>query len=195
MYFVINKQPVFLTALQYKQLRNDALDDKTPEFRIRSMMDGFKEAGEARGILLKRLNERYFKDPTSFYSKWVRFELIGDEASQNVRDLLNDYCDFYGHGYLSDVRPVTQRLSDDYHGDSFAYPMGKVFVLNHHVNPGRWWWRYTHIMSGRTIRLIIASKEVERIEGDLMSFTIQTKGFLMKCGQDLEIIPLASKFT
>ena len=189
-YFIINKQPVFLSWSRYKQIREEALKGKDAIYKISSTIAGHKETKETQKLMYEVLKAKYDKDPKQFYSEWVKFDIVGDDASRNVWDLLYDYCHYYGYAYLSDLRDFTQKLADDYEGDSYAYPMGQLFALIHLVKPTRRWWKYTHKMTGRIVKLIIISENVHRLVGDLTNFTIFTKDFQIRCGRDFEILPL-----
>lgn len=189
-YYLINKQPIFLSLSRDKQIRKEALKDKDAEYRVASMIAGTEESIEAQRLMFNVLKAKYDKDPERFYSEWVKFDIVGDEASQNVWDLLYDYCDYHRYAYLSDLRDPVKKIVDDYEGNSYTFPMGRVFVLEHFVKPARWWWKYTHKMSSRTIRLIIPSENVCRLVGDLINFVIFTKGSMMRCGHDFDIFPL-----
>jgi len=76
------------------------------------------------------------------------------------------------------------------YGDAYTYPMGRVFAFDHYVRPGRWWWRYTHKMIGRTVRVVIITSIVTRLVGSLSNFTLFSPWLQIRCGEDLEILPL-----
>ncbi len=186
-YYLINKHPVFLSWARHKKITEEALKSKDSDYKISSVIAGRKETKEAEKIIYQTLKSKCDKDPLRFYSDWVKFDLIGGEACQNVWDLLYDYCSYYGYAYLSDLRDFSKKLIDDYMGDSYTYPMGQVFAFNHYVKPARWWWRYTHRMNGRTLTVIIVSKNVTRLVGDLRNFKIYMDNLEIICGHNLEI--------
>jgi len=189
-YYVINKHPVFLFGPRLHQISEEALKDKSSLWEMGALTTGRKEAKEAEELIYKTLKAKHDKDPELFYSEWVRFDISGKEASQSAWTLLYDYCCYYGYAYLSDLRDFVDKLIDEYEGDSYSYPRGYVFTLNHFVKPARWWWKYIYKMTGRTIRLIIVTENIYRLVGNMADFTIFSKDFRLKCSQNLEIFSI-----
>jgi hypothetical protein len=192
-YCIINNQPVFLHSSRYKEIREQALKGKNPTQETASIIAGTKEGKEVDKSVYEFLRMQHEKDPVNFHINWAAFDITGDEAVQEVWDLLYDYCNYYGYGYLSDLRNFAQQLTDEPVGDSHKYPMGQVFALNHFVKPVRWWWKYTRKMNGRTVSVIIVAKNVYRLVGDLTNFTVYAKEFRMNCGVSFGIYPLLQK--
>jgi len=67
--------------------------------------------------------------------------------------------------------------------------MGKQFAFNHFMKPNKWFWKYTHKMSGRNIQIVIETEKVLRLTGDLKNFEIKTKSFIIECGKNIIIRP------
>jgi hypothetical protein len=154
-YYIINREPVFLSWQRYKVLEQEATKGKDPTWIVSSTIAGHKESEEKSELMFNVLDQKFREDPQGFHSKWVAFDLTGEEASKNVWNLLYDYCHFYGYASLSDFRDFTEKLLADYEGEAYTYPMGRVFALTHFVRPAKWLWRFTHKRKGRTVQVII----------------------------------------
>jgi hypothetical protein len=186
-YFIINRQPVFLPSERYRELEGIISEDKGPEWRIASVMAGSEESEEKSELMYDTLSRVFSEDPQHFNSHWMEFDLLGNEAAANTWDLLYDYCHYYGHAFLSDLRDIPEKLTADFLGDSYSYPMGKVFALNHVVKPNRWWWRISRGMKGRVIRAIVDVDKVARLKGNLRRFVLYSDNYKMICGKNLDI--------
>jgi len=150
-YFIIEKMPVFLSWAQHRILEEEAAKDKSATWRVSSTIAGNKASEEKSGMMYQALLQKFRQDPDRFRSEWVRFDLSGEEAAANIWDVLYDYCHFRGYGFLSDTRDSVEKIVASYEGESYAYPMGRIFSLNHFVKPAKWWWRFTHRMRGRKV--------------------------------------------
>lgn len=190
-YYVINDQPVFLTWEREKALKGKALAEKSAQFRIGAIIAKTAENKEAKKLMRSYLEELYIKNPKDFYSVWAYFSMCEKDARENVWELLNDYCLYYGNAYLSDIRTVPEKLMYEHEGDPYLYPMGEAFILNHIVPTHKWWLRYINKMADRIIKIKIEIDNISHIEGDLSNFIIYTKHINLKCGSDIEIMPHA----
>lgn len=193
-YFVIEKQPVFMTVKKHEKVRKEALKDKDAGFRIGSMIVSSysknKQKEEAEGLMYNVLKSKYDENEESFFSEWVNFELFDKEAQENIWDLLYDYSNYYGHSYLSDTRNGIDKILDDIIENSYSYPMGQVFLLNHLVQPRKWYWKYTSKIRDRNIKILINSGKVVKIIGKLTQFKIIfDSGTILSCGADIFIVP------
>jgi len=188
-YYIIYNHPVFISWQRYKALMIEIGLDKGSGFPIASAIAGTKKSKEKSNLILKNLNQKYLDDPKDFYNKWVKFDLPKDEAPMDVWDLLFDYCHLYGYSYLSELRDIDDRLIADYEGDAYRYPMGRVFALNHFVEPANWFWKFTHKMKGRSVQVIIDTHIVIRLVGDLSQFKVFTKSYIIECGPNFKIYP------
>lgn len=172
-YYLIENIPVFLTRKKYSELREAVLKDKDAIWRTVSMIQGNKETDEKNNLMYEMLIKMHREDKAKFLLEWYSFDLINEEASQNIWDLLNDFSAYYGYSYLKDYRDFSDKLKDDHSGENYLYPMGKVFSFNHFVKPAKWWWKYRYRMKGRSIELLIDINKVRRMNGNLKDFYIQ----------------------
>jgi hypothetical protein len=138
-YYLINKQPVFLSWSRYRELEELVSMGKDYLWVSSSKIAGHKESKEKSELMFGILNKKYLNNPDDFNSHWIEFDFKGQEASGNAWDLLYDYCHFYGYAFLSDLRDFSEKLIADYQGELYSYPMGRVFALNHFVKPTKWW--------------------------------------------------------
>jgi hypothetical protein len=189
-YCVVNKQPVFLYSSRYQQIQALAMKGKDATQKMASIVAGTKESQEQTDFAYEFLLKEYEKDPVNFHINWAAFDINGNEAVHNVWDVLNDYCNYYKCGYLTDLRDYAQHLMDGDASDTHKYPVGQVFSLNHSAKSTKWWWPYTHGMKGRTVSLLIVAKNVYRLAGDLTNFTVFSKDSRITCGSNLGIYPL-----
>ena len=188
-FYIIGGQPVFLSLSRHQEIKEKVLKTKSATHKVASVIAGFKESKEAKELIYDFLRAQYDKNPEQFYLEWVHFDIVGDNASKNVWDLLYDYCVYYRYGNLSDLRDFEHRLIDNHVGNDLTYPMGQVFALNYFVKPRSWWWKYVHKMSGRSIRVVVVSADVYRLVGDLTDFIVYAKNFHLRCGRDFAIFP------
>lgn len=190
-YIVIGGEPVFLPLSRRNALEREALKGKEPLYKLTSRFAGSRENLEVKGFIVTFLEAQYKADPSTFHREWVEFDLVGDEAQENAWDLLYDYCHLHGYAKLTDIRSRDPGREDweDVSGEAYYYPMGRVFALDHPLAPASWWWRYTHRMRGRLVRIIIDSRLVERLAGSLDSFSISTHGYQIRCGRHFEVLP------
>jgi len=188
-YCIISGQPVFLYPARYKEIQEQALRGKGATHQMDSIITGTKESQEADEFVNEFLRKQYEGDPVNFHTNWASFDLNGEEAVREVWDLLTDYCQYYGYGYLSDLRKVAQQLVDEGAAEPQPYPSGRVFALNYFMKPARWWWQYTRRMKGRTVSLVIVASNVYRMVGDLANFTVYAKDLRLNCGPNFGIYP------
>jgi len=186
-YYIIENIPIFLPHKKYNELREEVSKDKSPMWRTSSMIQGHAEAEEKNNLMYLLLIKRYIEDKDKFLHEWFSFDLIGEEASLNVWDLLYDFSSYYGYSYLKDFRDFSDKLEADYSGELFLYPMGKEFSFNHFVKPQKWWWKYRYKMKGRSVELIIDTQKVIRIDGNLKDFTIHFNDSFVKISTNIKV--------
>lgn len=195
-YFLIKNIPVFLPKSRYNYLFNEVLKNKTPLERTSAMIASHKESLEAMDLMYQKLLSEFTVDKNKFISDWVHFDLQNDEASENVWDLLYDYCNYYGFAYLRDIRGFSDRLMDDVKGFSFKFPMGDIFEL---FIPFKYKKDKTKIISlfcfskRSGVVILINKNEVYRLIGHLTKFTIIANNFILKCDDEIRIIPIEKK--
>lgn len=186
-YYFANKQPIFLTWNRYKKIKRIALKDKSPEWRIDSMIAGNSEVEEADKLISSALSQEYFANPDLFQTEWSEFNLEGKEAQDNAWELLYDYCRFSGNGYLSDLRDFHMELIGDYMGDAYINPMGRVYSLNFRVRPCNWWFKLLHALNWPIVRIVVDSCKVKSIKGSLKDFEINFGSHKIVCNENIQI--------
>lgn len=187
-YYIVNKQPVFLSYARHKDLEHIISKDKNSLWEISSKITGHKENKEKQKLMFNTLNKKYLDNPDKFKSEWIEFDLKGKEASENVWDLLYNYCHFYGHAFLSDSRDFSEKLIADYEGELYSYPMGKVFAINHFIKFVKWWWKFTHKVNRKTTRVIIDSMKVNCLKGNLKEFEVYFDNYKLLCDKNRKIL-------
>ena len=195
-YYLIKNIPVFLPKSRYKYLFYDVLKNKTAEQCIGAMIEGRKESVEAMELMYQKLFSEFTIDKNKFMSDWVHFDLQNDEASENVWDLLYDYCNYYGLAYLRDFRDFNDKLMDDVMGDSFNYPMGDIFELCipfRYKKPMTKFFSFFPFNKKSEIILLINANEVYKLIGELKNFIIYTNNFILKCDNEIKIVPIKKK--
>lgn len=191
-YFIIGGQPVFLSLQRIGQISDEALKDWSPEERVRAFIGGSKKAMEAERLMYEVLKTKHDSDPGRFYAEWVRFNITGNEAPPNTWSLLHDYCCYYGSASLMDLRDTATRIIEDYMGDTYAYPMGKVFALSFFVPLRRRWWKFFRKTRRQEVRILIDTGEISGLVGDLTDFVVHGKNFVLHCHkQGVDILPPA----
>lgn len=189
-YYLINKNPIFITAKKHKLLFDIVTKDLTGLYKIGAAMAGTKESIEADNLMFKLVKNKFADDQSKFATDWYYFELHGKDAQEEAWDLLYDFCHYHGYSYLSDIRDISTKVIADYNGELYSYPMGSIFSLNHFVKPYKWWWYFTRHMKGRNIRVTIDTSKIKRISGSLTEFIIIFDNYRITCGHNLEISPL-----
>lgn len=187
-YVIIQRKPVFLHATQYETLRDKALAQQTPEFRIDSTIAGSREQRKAGSLMCEFLKAQYEENPSRFEAEWAEFDLKGRDASANVWDLLYDYGCSYGSSYVCDLRSQDQRLVSEWLGDCLAFPMGKVFAFNHDVK-SRGFLNGFLLRRNRTATVVIDTDRVSRLRGNLSRCEVLTGHIDMRCDGNLTLIP------
>ena len=192
-YCIIDRHAVFFNEQRYKELSEKMVHQKGKDasWAVESRIQGTRASGEKDKWMYEVLRLEYEKDPENFHKRWVSFDLWGFMAQENVWDLLYDYCHLHGNGWLSDIRDPVERMTFDFEGDSYSYPMGKTFALNHlATNRSNWLWRVVHKARNRSITITIDVERVLRLVGDLRCFNLYTKEFAIECGVNLRVSPL-----
>lgn len=171
-YHIIEGQPVFLHSKLYQDLENIALRDWSSSDRIGAKIAGRSKAKEADILVAKLLEENSVLE--EFYSDYVLFDLVGEEAEFNIWDLLYDFCHLHQYGHLIDIRPFDEKIASDYQGEGYVFPMGQLFELLIQVQPTQQQ-RFLFKKNARpksTVRIQIDTAKVSRIYGDLNDFTV-----------------------
>lgn len=186
-YFLIKSEPVFLHTSLFERVRAEALKDKDAMFRASSMIAGRREGKEAEKLMFDYLEKQFEDDPIRFYSEIINFDLKEEEATENVWDLLYDYCFYYGCGYLADIRSDLGKTFADYVGNSYTYPMGKAFTLNLCKPPTTFLDKFLNRSKKQVQTIPIYVKEAKRIVGNLKESVVYFENFKMTLKENFNI--------
>lgn len=213
-WYLVGKWATFLPVSRYHALNEEALRGKTATWTVSSTIAGTKECVEAHRLRYQTLKRYHDHDRERFHQEWVRLDLAGDDASENVWMLLRAYCACLDCGRLSAALDTLERITWDRHygrslvGEAalepvwsewtrddhspWTQPMGKVFALDHIAQPAGWCWPWT---PRRTVRIIVVATNVFRLLGELSQFEVFSTDFTLRCATPLEVLPpgLASK--
>jgi len=185
-YYEINSKAVFLTQKREAALNGLALAHKDGRFRVSSKIAGQTAASEADKLRFQYLSELSERDPETFQRDWVEFDLRDQEARDNAWDLLYDYCAFYRIGELVDLRTESGAILADLVGDSYTYPMGRIFgmrVLGTNTVVSSFYLR-----PRPTVTLVIDTSQVVRACGVLSNFQVECQHCVFHCGKDLSVV-------
>jgi len=162
-YYIINQKPIFLHQELHDKIKKEVTVGWTALERVSSITSnhGCKK-------LYKLVFDYLMKiDPKILLEKFYSFELSDKQACKNVFDLLHDYCHYNKIGGLEDIRNLQGKLKDDYLGESFPYPLGKVFKINFMVKKG--------YLKSAEVSLLINSLQIKKLKGNLDNFVLINK--------------------
>ena len=185
-YYEINSKPVFLSHKREAALKGLALAQKDANFRVSSKIAGQPAAREADGLRFQYLTELFKRDPDAFQREWVEFNLRDQEARENAWDLLYDYCALYNIGELVDLRSENGAIIADLVGDSYTYPMGRIFgvrVLGAYTLAS-----FFHLRPRSAVTLVVDTSQVVRACGVLTSFQLECRHCAFHCGKDFSVV-------
>lgn len=152
------------------------------------MIAGSKANREMEELFEKELIRLSEADPRKFLEDWVLFDLHGDEAAENIRDLLWDYCHLHGHCTLSNSDSFRERLLADLRGIGWTMPEGWAFRLDYQLQSPRRTWFWQSRKHYPVLSVIIEAEKVIHVQGSLTEFVVRTKTFHLRCGERVEII-------
>jgi hypothetical protein len=180
MYCIINRHIVFITSNNCEQLLqiiNKKFNTGLTSYQILTGSKKYDNAerGKKNKLIYSELNNIYMNNKESFEKQWLKFDLSGDEIIENLYDILSDYCTCFGHSILQGFMDVNDEITYSYTGDTLRLPLGEIFSLRHYNKPYIWWWRLFRRMKTRKIDIIIDSKKITRIVGELSDFKIYTQ--------------------
>ena len=185
-FYKIERHKVFLSHDRWLKINSLAMAHKAPEFRVSSMIAGQPAAREADELRFRQLTKLCRDDPYAFVREWVEFDLRGREAQENAWDLLYDYCVLSRIGYLTDMRSEMHAIIADYAGDSYTYPMGRVFALR--VLGGQSLASLLHLRPRPTLTLEIDTGQIISAAGTLEDFRLQFRHCAFQCSRHLSIV-------
>ena len=180
-YYIINKKPVFLSNNRYTSLKESLLKGKTATQKVASFIRNMPEATALDKSMYHFLETEYSKNPEVFHKEWVCFDLFGNDASENVWDLLYDYCYYYGITIVRDLRDFTTKLEESYEGLDYNYPMGKIFVLDCYIKPLNRSRKSIFNKIRPNVSILVNCNNTERLTGELRDFIIFSRDFIVRC--------------
>jgi len=185
-YYVIERYKVFLSHSRLSAINEIALAHKDPFFRVSSTTEGNPEVREADELRFQYLTNLCRKNRTRFYQEWVKFDLRGQEAQENAWDLLYDYCALTRIGNLEDTRSEVHAILAEYAGDSYTYPMGRIFALR---VPGRHSLASLLQLKPRPmLKLDVDTSKIVSASGTLEDFCLQFRHCTFKCGKEFSVV-------
>jgi len=185
-YYSIKGYKVFLSHSRWLEINRFAMAHKDPQFRVSAAIAGRPEAREAEELRVQYLNKLCQEDPTTFFQEWVEFDLRGREAQENAWDLLHDYCSFSRVGCLVDIRSEVCGIFSDYVGDSYAYPMGRVFALR--VQASHSVTSMLRFNPRPSVTLEIDTSQIVSASGMLEEFRLEFRHCYFQCGPRLAVV-------
>jgi hypothetical protein len=188
-HFMINKQPVVLFEQRHKELEQETVRAIQSAATSGVSVAAYLEPKAREKLMQEALVKKQREDPKGFYSQWVTFDISGEDAGKSVWLLLNEYCMFYGHGFLSGHRDLKQQIVlPEQRSDSSEQAVTKVFALNHFIPVSRWE-SLTKKKKNRVIQVVIDPRAVSRLVGNLRKFEVHTRSMRLVCGESIEIHP------
>ncbi|MFC6650290.1 hypothetical protein [Paenibacillus rhizoplanae] len=183
--FVVNKIPLTLTWETDRILREEiyGVGNVMKSYIVRS-----NEKNNTHRLQKKLLHKKYREDPETFIERFVKFDLRGEEACENLWDILYDYCAYYGSGYPSDKRDIEERIFDEYNESQFIYPQGKVFYLYHYAPSLSLKEKLLKQKKGIIVRNLIDTRNVMRVVGTLDKFLIMFNDRVIRCSDVFEVL-------
>ncbi|MFD2878802.1 hypothetical protein ACFTAO_27175 [Paenibacillus rhizoplanae] len=184
--FVVNKIPLTLTWETDRILREEI-------YGVGNVMKSYIVRSNEKKIThidfkKKLLHKKYREDPETFIERFVKFDLRGEEACENLWDILYDYCAYYGSGYPSDKRDIEERIFDEYNESQFIYPQGKVFYLYHYAPSLSLKEKLLKQKKGIIVRNLIDTRNVMRVVGTLDKFLIMFNDRVIRCSDVFEVL-------
>jgi len=185
---VIFGEPVFIHRALDKRIREETLSEKDALFGISSRISGTAESFEAGELGFAYLEKVCQADPKGFHKEYVCFDLQGEDARDDAWDLLNDYSTLTQISRIKDIRDFASQVVATYSGDSYLYPMGRVFVIEFPINlPAPWWKRFWKCPDHK-VSIMIDINRVQKLVGSLSEFTMMSMGFSARFSQSGVVI-------
>ena len=174
-FFIINREPVFIPWNRYRELSREFTKDKDPIDKISAHIEG-EANNELSRMFLDYLDKEYENNPEEFDNEYANFSLKGEDAKDNIWNLIYDYSVFYNFPLLYDARNFPEILTKNF--SEFTHPMGDVFYLKFK----------TPIISKKILFFLIKQdyhetmiqidcKKINTIVGNLKEFEITTETY------------------
>lgn len=171
---IIKGLDIFLTWNQSDQILTERVKSKISKIPYR-FLDEFDKYIKTKDQILYNEVKRQMLRPEralEFKESWLKFDITGIEAKQNVYNLLSGYSLTRNDIILKDNR--IEYAQNDYEFEKF-YPLGKVFSFIYKVPKIKNWYG-KELQKSIDIEIEIDSQKVTRLEGEFKSlFTIYFK--------------------
>jgi len=169
-YFKVENQLVYMPEEKYSHILIQELNVSDYQGYYIMTNSEKKPSDQIRheAMVYDFLKSLYESDRELFLRQWVRFELAGENAQNNIWHLLYDYCLCYGHALLSDPRSDHKQMMDDLMGNTTqSLPTGNIFSLLIRTKP----YKFT-LKKAPKVRILIDAEKAVKIVGQLSNFAI-----------------------
>ncbi len=173
-YYNIEKNAVYMSHGNYRKILVDELkvSDYSGFYISGSNGQPSKERTKHEALVYDFLLDKFKTDFEGFRKNYLDFELVESEARDNIWDLLYDYCIYYGHSLLIDLRDEHKQMIDDLNGDTSIYlPMGNTFVIAASLQKNRFKIRNI-LKSFPKTNILINANKIIKIDGRLEHFQV-----------------------
>ena len=174
-YLVIDDHPVHIPTARYEAFRREVFASESATWRGSARITGTKENREAHRRMAAWLADLARTNPERFRGEFAKFDLVGDEASESATDLLVDWADWTGIGFVERVLPGMV-----VHSIGSPGPVAGDLLLI--ISTG-WPWRR------RALRVCVRRAAIARLRGSLADFIITGPGLSVRLhadGADIE---------
>ncbi len=169
-FYTVAGEPVFVSFEQGRQLAEQVLSVKSTLWRWNVTARDGRERREATKMEEKYLTELHKRDKKAFERDWIRFELTGQEARDNLVRLIDAFV--FAHGLrerflFRDIRRYGGGLREELMREEeydVRWPYGKKFYLLH-VSKRAWGKR-------SAMEIEMDTQDVVRAVGTLRAFTV-----------------------
>lgn len=171
---IIKGLDIFLTWNQSEQILTEKVKSKISKipYKLPEEFDNYIKAKDQ--ILYNEVKRQMLRPERAleFKENWLKFNITGIEAKQNVYNLLSGYSLTRNEIILKDNRVAYTQ--NDYEFEKI-YPLGKVFSFIFKVPTIKNWYGKV-LQKSIDIEIEIDSQQVTRLEGEFKSlFTIYFK--------------------
>jgi hypothetical protein len=161
-YYLINKKPVFLTFYKYGQVLQKCQEKgyftTLNSFRYELAFTDKKTHKKVYNGICKYLSEIESNDSNEFLDEFYEFKCCGEEAKDNLFQLLSAIFDCYGGFHFEKTNGVISSFCEA----DIRYPIGKKYFIcceSKHRNCG--------------MRIFIDSELIEEFEGTMENCVVK----------------------
>lgn len=170
-YYIIDGIPVFLTWARYYKLRDEIITGF--EIADDCFFGIYGRNSQQTSQLTSAINDLLARKKAGneerFYMDWASFDIEGEEASDNVWELLCDYGVLTGNCAVRSIRDE-QTFSPGQDAGTFGYSMGRLVAIDIWARrslAARW------IFGNKRLKTVmIDTHRVTRIKGTLDDFIV-----------------------